>query len=245
MFMKRVAMLTVMTLGVLLAAGAGRAQPQPAPLLLQQPTLNRTQIVFVYAGDLWSVNRSGGEATRLTAGPGLKSHPKFSPDGKWIAYSANTDGNENVYVMPAEGGQPKQLTFAPGPDLVEGWTPNSEQVLFSSPRYAYVHQVVQLFTVPVTGGLPERLPFPTAFGGSYSADGTQIAYDPAPFPWGTWKYYRGGTRPMVWIANLADSSVTKLPHTFSIDFNPMWVGDKGYPLRLRPEDQKNQRTGQE
>jgi tricorn protease len=231
--MKRLALFFSLTLGLLLVAGAASAQPQPGPLLLQQPTLSRTQIVFVYAGDLWTVSRSGGDARRLTAGPGLKSHPKFSPDGQSIAYSANTSGNENVYVMPAQGGEPKQLTFAPGRDIVQGWTPDGKQVLFSSPRYAYVHQVVQLFTVPVTGGLPERLPFPTAFAGSYSADGNHIAYDPTPWPWGTWKYYRGGTLPMVWVANLADSSVERMPHTFSIDFNPMWVGDKIYFLSNR------------
>jgi tricorn protease len=231
--MRRAALFCAFLMAIFLAAASGRAQAQPEPLLLQDPTLNKTSIVFAYAGDLWSVSRSGGEATRLTAGPGLKSHPKFSPDGQWIAFSANTNGNENVYVMPAEGGQPKQLTFSSGPDTVLGWTPDSKQVLFSSQRYAYAHQVVQLFTVPLAGGFPERLPFPTGYGGSYSADGTHIAYDPTPFPWGTWKYYRGGTMPMVWIANLADSTVVKIPHTFSIDFNPMWVGDKIYFLSNR------------
>ncbi len=231
--MRRVALFCAFLMAIFLAAGSGRAQAQPEPLLLQQPTLNKTSIVFAYAGDLWSVARAGGEATRLTAGPGLKSHPKFSPDGQWIAFSSNADGNENVYVMPAGGGQQKQLTFSSGPDTVQGWTADGKQVLFSSPRYAYAHQVVQLFTVPLAGGFPERLPFPTGFGGSYSPDGTHIAYDPTPFPWGTWKYYRGGTMPMVWIANLADSSVVKIPHTFSIDFNPMWVGDKIYFLSNR------------
>jgi tricorn protease len=231
--MRRVALFCAFLMAIFLAAGTGRAQAQPEPLLLQQPTLNKTSIVFAYAGDLWSVSRSGGEATRLTAGPGLKSDPKFSPDGQWIAYTANSNGNENVYVTPAGGGQPRQLTFSSGPDTVQGWTPDGKQVLFSSPRYGYSHQVVQLFTVPVAGGFPERLPFPTGFGGSYSADGTHIAYDPTPFPWGTWKYYRGGTMPMVWVANLADSSVVKIPHTLSIDFNPMWVGDKIYFLSNR------------
>ncbi len=231
--MKRTANLFALFAFLTLGAAAGRAQPQQGPLLLQQPTLNKTRIVFVYAGDLWSVSRSGGAATRLTAGPGLKSNPKFSPDGNWIAFSSNANGNENVYVMPADGGQPKQITFSPGPDVVQGWTPDGKRILFSSPRYAFAHQVVQLFTAPATGGFAERLPFPTGFGGSYSPDGSHIAYDPTPWPWGTWKDYRGGTMPVIWIANLADSTVAKMPHTFSIDFDPMWVGSKVYFLSNR------------
>jgi tricorn protease len=232
--MRRVVLFwAVLSAMLFVAAGTGFAQAQPEPLLLQDPTLNKTQIAFAYAGEIWSVPRSGGAATRLTAGPGLKSNPKFSPDGKWIAFSSNADGNVNVYVIPADGGQQRQLTFSSGPDIVQGWTPDGKQVLFSSPRYAFAHQVVQLFTVPLAGGFPERLPFPTGFGGSYSPDGTHIAYVPTPFPWGTWKYYRGGMLPVVWIANLANSSVVKMPHTFSIDFNPMWVGDKIYFLSNR------------
>jgi tricorn protease len=230
--MKRALNLTVL-FAIILAASAVWGQAQQEPLLLQDPTLNRTQIVFAYAGDLWIVPRSGGEATRLTAGPGLKTNPKFSPDGQWIAYSAETDGNEDVYVIPVAGGQPKQLTFNPAPDSVEGWTPDGKQVLFRSSRYAYAHQVMQLFTVPMTGGLPQQVPLPTGFAGSYSTDGKHIAYVPHPLPWGTWKYYRGGTLPEIWIANLADSSVEKMPHTVSIDFNPMWVGDKIYFLSNR------------
>ena len=133
--MKRALNLTVF-FAIILAASVVWGQAQPEPLLLQDPTLNRTQIVFAYAGDLWIVSRSGGEATRLTAGPGLKTNPKFSPDGQWIAYSAETDGNEDVYVIPAAGGQPKQLTFNPAPDSVEGWTPDGKQVLFRSSRSA-------------------------------------------------------------------------------------------------------------
>ncbi|HEV2387489.1 MAG TPA: PDZ domain-containing protein [Candidatus Acidoferrales bacterium] len=203
------------------------------PLLLQQPTLSRTAIVFVYAGNLWSVPRSGGEAVRLTTGPAQKTDPQFSPDGRWIAFTADTNGNHNVYVMPAAGGDPRQLTFHSGPDDVAGWTPDGKQVLFTSPRDAYSHEVVQLFTVPVAGGFPERLPFPLGFGGSYSPDGERIAYVPVAFPWGTWKDYHGGTMPVIWIANLADSSVVKMPHADSIDFNPMWLGDRIYFLSNR------------
>ena len=215
-------------LALLLVAAAAHAQRQPEPLLLQQPTMNQSEVVFVYAGDLWAVSRQGGAARRLTSGPGLKDHPKFSPDGRWIAFTGRYNGNANVYVMPAEGGQPRQLTFHPGPDVVVGWTPDSHHILFASPRAAFARGVMQLFTVPLEGGFAEPLPLPIAFEGSYSPDGAHIAYVPLPQPFGSWKHYRGGTRPVIWIADLADSSIRPIPQTDSIDYNPMWAGDHIY-----------------
>src|ERR1700719_2323480 len=107
----------------LLVSSALPAQGEQ-PLLMQGPTLNASHIVFAYGGELWSVSREGGLALQLTNGVGQKSNPHFSPDGKWIAFTAEYGGNRNVYVMPAEGGEPRQLTYAPGPDAVEGWTAN-------------------------------------------------------------------------------------------------------------------------
>ncbi len=104
---------------------------------MQQPTLNATHIVFAYGGDLWSVGRDGGAAIRLTSGPGRKTNPKFSPDGKWIAFTGRYNGNANVYLMPAEGGQPHQLTYDSGYDYVEGWTPDGQNVLFQSLRDSF------------------------------------------------------------------------------------------------------------
>ena len=228
----------------LLISYCAHAQDQK-PLLMQQPTLNATHIVFAYGGDLWSVDRNGGAAIRLTSGPGRKTNPKFSPDGKWIAFSGRYNGNTNVYVMPAEGGQPHQLTYDSGFDYVEGWTPDGQNVLFQSLRDSFSIRYKQLYTISIHGGFAKTLPLPMGYQGSYSADGSHLAYTPLPreifFGGGTsfmhafWAHYHGGLAPQVWIANLADSSVEKVPHENASDFNPMWVGNKIYFLSARAE----------
>ena len=206
------------------------AQPGSAPLLLQQPAISKTQIVFVYGGELWSVGRNGGEAIRLTTGVGIQSNPYFSPDGKWIAFSGQYGGNTDVYVVSADGGVPERLTYHPAPDTVVGWTPDGKNVLFESTRDSFASGVANLFTVPVTGGLPTKLPFPLAYEGSYSSKGNEIAYRPVAFPWGTWSHYRGGTESKIWIAKLSDSSYEEIPRGDWNEFDPMWVGNKVYFL---------------
>ena len=196
---------------------------QNAPgLLIHHPTVNRDRIAFSYANDIWIVGRTGGTAQRLTAGPGAKRDPYFSPDGNWIAFTANYQGNPDVYLIPAAGGQPRQLTHHPGQDNLAGWTPDGKSVLFASNR-ASSNDAPQLYTVPVEGGLPVPLPLPMGTSGSFSADGTRLAYTPR-FQWqAAWKHYRGGQTMEIWIADLADSHVEKIPRENSNDFNPMWV----------------------
>jgi tricorn protease len=209
------------------------AGAQTGRLLLRSPALSRTQIVFSYAGDLWSVPREGGEAKRLTVGPGVETDPVFSPDGSLIAFTGEYDGNVDVFVMPAEGGVPRRLTYHPHYDGAAGWTPDGKRVLFVSDR-AMPNDGAKLYTLPVEGGgLPEELPLPIAIEGSYSPDGSHIAYVPL-FQWQqAWKRYRGGQTRKIWIANLADSSVVKIPRDNSNDFDPMWVGDRIYFLSDR------------
>jgi tricorn protease len=209
------------------------AAAQTGHLLLREPALSRTQIVFSYAGDLWSVPREGGEAKRLTAGPGVETNPVFSPDGSLIAFTGEYDGNVDVFVMPALGGMPRRLTYHPGQDAAVGWTPDGKRVLFVSSR-AIPNDGARLYTLPAEGGgLPEELPLPIALEGSYSADGGHLAYVPL-FQWQqAWKRYRGGQTRKIWIANLADSSIVKIPRDNSNDFNPMWVGDRIYFLSDR------------
>ena len=143
-------------IGLLLAfVGAGYAA-EDAPLLVQTPTLSKTEIVFAYGGYLWSVPREGGDARQLTTG-GHESGPVFSPDGKWIAFTGEYDGNVDAFVMPASGGEPRRLTWHPGADVVVGWTPDSKSVLFRSGRVAYA-DFDRLYTVAVEGGVPEVLP---------------------------------------------------------------------------------------
>jgi tricorn protease len=217
-----------------------------APLLLQKPALSKTQIVFAYAGDLWSVARDGGDAARLTSGTGIETDPAFSPDGKLIAFTGEYDGNVDVFVMPASGGVPKRLTWHPAPDRVLGWTPDGKRIIFSSPRTAY-SRFAEMFTVPVEGGVEAKLPFPTGYEASMSADGQSIAYEPIGKAFAMWKRYRGGQTSRIWLARMSDSSITKVPRTNSNDFNPMWAGDKVYflsdrsgPVTLFSYDTKSQ-----
>jgi tricorn protease len=201
--------------------------------LLEKPTLSKTAIVFVYADELWSVPRDGGEAKRLTAGGGTKTNPKFSPDGSQIAFTAEYDGNVDVFTIPAEGGVPKRVTFHPSPDVVLGWTPDGSRILFTSPRTSF-SRYAELFTVaPGAGGLPDKLPLPMGFEGSYSPDGQRLAYVPIGRAFTAWKRYRGGEATPIWIVTLANGHTEKIPREGSNDYNPMWVGDKIYFLSDR------------
>ena len=208
------------------------ATAEEAPVLAQMPTLNQTHIVFVFAGDLWKVPREGGTAVRLTSSPGSELYPKFSPDGSWIAFSGEYDGNMDVYLIPQEGGIPQRITWHPSADIVLGWTTDGNEILFSSGRTAY-SRFNELFTIDIDGGFPEKLPFPMGFEGSYSPDGGNIAYVPLSRAFRVWKRYRGGLATPIWIADLSDSSINKIPRQGSNDFNPMWVGDKVYFLSDR------------
>ncbi|HEY1241235.1 MAG TPA: PDZ domain-containing protein [Bryobacteraceae bacterium] len=208
-------------------------------LLLHNPAVNRTEIVFSYAGDLWSVNRQGGAAARLTSGMGIETLPFFSPDGNTIAFTGEYDGNIDVYTMPATGGVPKRITYHPDADYAAGWTPDG-RIVFRSNRVSF-SRFSRLFSVSKDGGLPEVLPLPMAFSGSYSPDGRRVAYAPldggqfgrTPERWVAWKRYRGGEASYLWIANLGDLGTEKIPRTDSNDINPMWIGDKVYFLSDR------------
>jgi tricorn protease len=209
-----------------------RAQDATRPLLIRQPTISRNKIAFCYADDIWIVNREGGDAQRLTAGVGSKCGPRFSPDGKWIAYTADYYGNPDVFVIPASGGAPQRLTYHPSVDEVEGWSPDGKSVLFASRRTSNTDPP-KLFTVPLDGGYPTELPLPMGSSGAFSPDGARIAYTPR-FLWqAAWKRYRGGQTMSIWIARLSDSQVEKIPRNNSNDFNPMWIGGKVYFLSDR------------
>ncbi|HKE04274.1 MAG TPA: protease, partial [Blastocatellia bacterium] len=224
---------------------------QGKPLLMRQPTMSRTHIVFSYAGDLWIVSRNGGEASRLTTGVGNETSPQFSPDGTTVAFTGEYDGNVDLYTIPATGGVPKRLTYHPGPDGLAGWTPDGKQLLFVSQRASDSGRFARLFTMPVDGVFPTDVPLPMGYAGSYSPDGAKLAYEPLPRGFGAWKRYRGGMASSIWIANLSDSSVERLPRVDSNDFNPMWVGDKVYflsdrngPITLFAYDTKTKKVAQ-
>jgi tricorn protease len=229
------------TLLALLCASVPAAFAAGATLhLLQRPAMNKTIIVFSYAGDLWSVSRHGGVATRLTVGAGMETEAAFSPNGNTLAFTGEYDGNVDVFTMPASGGVPKRLTYHPDPDRAVGWTPDGKRVLFRSTRLSY-SRFNQLYTVSTEGGLPEVLPLPMATFGAYSPEGKHMVY--APVDGGqfatsftnfvAWKRYRGGTASYLWLVNLADLSTEKIPRTDSNDICPMWIGDKIYFLSDR------------
>src|SRR5215472_1699804 len=217
--------LMVLGMDIRLAAAADE------PLLLQKPTISKSSIVFVYGGYLWAVARDGGEARQLTTG-GHESHPAFSPDGKSLAFTGLYDGNADVYVMPAEGGTPKRLTWHPGTDVVDGWTPDGKKIVFRSPREAYA-DFDRVYTVPAEGGVPEALPMWRGEEGSYSPDGEMFAYV-ANLKWQpAWKRYRGGQTTPVYIVRLRDLELTKVPRENSNDSTPVWFEDQVYFLSDR------------
>jgi tricorn protease len=219
------------------------------PLLFRSPTLSAKQIAFVFAGDLWIVDRAGGRASRLTAGPGIESNPHFSPDGSWIAFTGQYDGNTDVFVVPANGGVPRRLTYHPDTDVAVGWTPDGTKILFQSLRDSF-EGFHRLFTVSPNGGFPMELPLPMADDGAYSPDGQRLVYVPIVAQH-AWKRYRGGTTRPIWIANLKDSSIETLPRENSNDFNPMWIdksiyflSDRNGPVALFRYDLSNKQVTQ-
>ena len=210
--------------------------------LLRHPTVSRDQVAFEYAGDLWLVSRSGGQARRITSTQGLEIEPHFSPDGTQIAFTATVAGNTDVYVVPASGGNPKRLTYHPGNDRVRGWTPDGRRIIFASARISAPQQAyVKLWTIGTDGaGLPEQVPMPRAFSGTYSPDGRRIAYEeiqtafiPDWYEASMWRHYRGGRTHPISVMNLADYSVEKLPWNNSNDTEPMWIGNTIYFLSDR------------
>jgi tricorn protease len=221
----------LLMVGALLAfEGLAGAVEEP-PLLVHAPTLSKTEIVFEYGGYLWSVPRAGGEARQLTTG-GHEASPILSPDGEWIAFSGQYDGNVDVFVMPAEGGEPRRLTWHPGPDIATGWTPDSKKVLFYSGREAYA-DFNRLYTVPVEGGWPDALPMWRGQDAWFSADAKRIAYVPN-LKWQTsWKRYKGGQTTPIFIVQLSDLKLEKVPRENSNDSNPVWFGDTVYFLSDR------------
>ncbi|WP_414664545.1 S41 family peptidase [Horticoccus sp. 23ND18S-11] len=219
---------------------AGAFAAAESPLLLQSPTLSQTQIAFAYGGNLWVVAREGGDARRLVAAdPGTASGPLFSPDGTQVAFTGEFEGNQDVYVVPAGGGELKRLTSHPATDVAVGWSPDGKRILFRSARETY-SRFERLFAVGLEGGLPAELPLPMGVQGAYSADQSQLAYVPrwnrragAGDAYQAIKNYRGGKTSPIWIARLSDSSVTPLPRENSNDFCPMWIGDTIYFLSDR------------
>ena len=221
---------------ICLLFGVSGAQAQSKPLRF--PDVHGDRLVFSYGGDLWTASASGGLARRLTAHPGVEFFAKYSPDGKWIAFTGQYDGDEQVYVIPADGGEPRQLTFYParGPfaprhgydNQVYGWTRDGKSIVFRSRQDAGAVYTGRLFTVPVEGGLPTPLPMPESGAGAFSPDAKKIVYSPQFRDFRTWKRYEGGWAQKLYIYDLATAHTELITHHIRVDRDPMWIGDKIY-----------------
>ncbi|HYU47855.1 MAG TPA: DPP IV N-terminal domain-containing protein, partial [Terriglobales bacterium] len=179
------------------------AQDMQEGRLLRFPDISKDKIAFMYGGDLWLVSSAGGTASRITSHPGRELFPKFSPDGRWLAFTGQYDGNFNVYVMPAVGGQPRQLTFYQGSagqlsdrmgilNEVIAWTPDSQRIVFLSRRDASNGWIKRPFTIGLDGGLPQPMAMDEGGLLSFSADGTKVAYNRIFRNFRQWKRYTGG-----------------------------------------------------
>jgi tricorn protease len=204
--------------------------------LLRFPDIHGDKVVFTYGGDLWLASTSGGLATRLTAHPGIEVFGKFSPDGKWIAFTGQYDGDEQVYVIPVTGGVPKQLTFYParGPlaprwgydNQVYGWTPDGRSVIFRSGREYFDLGDSRLYIVPVSGGMPEAFPMPKSGAGDVSPDGSKVVYSPLFRDFRTWKRYEGGWAQQLYIFDLKSHASERITEDQRAHRDPMWIGSK-------------------
>jgi tricorn protease len=218
-----------------LLAPLGAQTPAPTGTrLLRSPSVSATHIAFAYANNIWSVERSGGLARRLTSFQGLTTTPHYSPDGKWIAFSGEYTGNVDAYVMPAEGGDPKRLTWHPGADQVQGWTHDGKSIVFASSRATWAPSGAPRFwTVPIEGGVEEPMVLPRAFQGKISPDGTHVAYRMN----NSWdderRNYRGGQNRPIWIVDLKTHDLVSPPWTTSKDIDPVWIGETVYFLSDR------------
>jgi tricorn protease len=219
------------------------AVPAPAPAqidarMLRQPDVSATQIAFVYAGDIWIVAKSGGVAQRLSSPAGEESFPRFSPDGKEIAFTGDYDGNQDVYVMPTGGGVPRRTTHHPAPDRMLGWYPDGQSLLIASPMASGTNRFFQLYKVGKNGGLPLKLAVPYGEFGAISPDGQWLAYMPQTQDFRTWKRYRGGWASHLWLYNLTTGAWKNVSTTDANDAQPMWHGKLLYFLSDRGPAQR-------
>jgi tricorn protease len=189
-----------------LLTGAARATEIRLP---RHPDYHSGKIVFSYRGDLWLVNEDGSQPRRLTAHRSPSAHPRFSPDGKWVAFSSARYGNHDVFVIPAEGGEARRLTYHSAGDTVVGWSRDSRNVVFSSPRGRVYPGIPSLYQVPLDGGPEEGLPADWGSWGSFSPDGRKFAYNRHPMVWSR-KHYRGSYAADLWVLDLDTRSSRKV-----------------------------------
>jgi tricorn protease len=233
----------------LVFSAAGSAQDGDTRLL-RFPHIHGDQVVFTFAGDLYTSRLDGAGVTRLTSHPGLEIFPRFSPDGRWIVFSGEYAGTRQAYLIAATGGEPRQLTFYPdagdltprgGYDhLVVDWTPDGSKVLIRAARTPFGNRVGRYYLVdPFNGGLEQALEIPEgATGATFDRTGTRLAYNIKSREWRHWKRYEGGRAQDVWIYDLANRASQRITEFAGTDNNPVWVGDAVYFTSDRGENRK-------
>jgi len=212
--------IALLSVAGLAASAAGDVTPNAA--MLRFPDISADSIVFVYSNDLWIVPREGGVAAPLASPPGMENNPRFSADGKTIAFVGNYDGNRDLYTIPIDGGVPTRVTHHPAGEMLSDWTPDGK-LLFVSSGVAGLQRQSQLFVTDAEGGMPEKLPVPYGGFGSISGDGKWLAYTLHSTDTRTWKRYRGGMATDVWLFNLEDKSSRQITDFEGTDTLPMWA----------------------
>jgi len=208
--------------------------------MLQNPDISQTDIVFTYAGDIWVVAKEGGTAHRLSSPRGQELFARFSPDGSRIAYSANYDGNMEIYIVPTLGGVPTRMTWHGMSDRLIDWYPDGSRLLYASAMNSGRQRFSQFFSLRISGGMPEQLAVPYGEMGAISPDGKKIAYTPVTQAFRTWKRYRGGWAADIYIFNLENLTAENITSHIASDEFPMWFGNTLYFLSDRgPENRSN------
>lgn len=218
-------------LGLLLWQTAANAQISP-PRMARTPDIHGDKVVFSAEGDLWLGSLTAGTAERLTTHEGIETHPRFSPDGRLLAFTGGYDGGQDVYVMSAMGEAPRRLTFDPAGAEMVSWTPDSKSILFRSRRATPITGP-RLYLVPINGGVPTPLPMERAAQGSFAPDGKRLAYCRLPMESHRWKRYKGGQANRVWIGDLEKKAFKKINDDTINEQYPVWIGDSIYYVSER------------
>ena len=223
---------------LLTTATAAESSARIDARMMRQPDVSATHIAFVYAGDIWIAPKAGGEAVRLSSPRGEESFPKFSPDGATLAFSGNYDGNTDIYTMPVAGGLPQRITHHGAPDRVIDWYPDGKAILFATTMTSFKDRFNQLYQVSAEGGLPEQLPMPYGEFGAISPNGKSIVFTTISVDFRTWKRYRGGMNPDLWLFDLATLKARNITKSAAAESVPMWSGNKLYFLSDRDENKR-------
>lgn len=220
-------LLAVVSAGATAPSSSEGIRPQAG--MLRYPDVSATLIVFEYADELWTVPRTGGVASPLASPPGSELFPKFSPDGKTIAFVGNYDGNADIYTVPVAGGIPFRVTYHPGTEILTDWTPDG-RLMFYTNGLSGSYRICEIYTVAPTGGLPTKLPVPYGTDSAISPDGRWLAYTPVTTDFRTWKRYRGGWAPDIWLFDLKELKSKQITTWEGTDTLPMWHGERVYYL---------------